>query len=64
MKEYIGKVCKVHINVIGKKKGIRQNLFYRATIKYVSNSHITFIDKWKKQYTYRLSDVIEVQPIG
>lgn len=57
-KNFIGKTKWIHIEIKGR------DLFYTAkNIISITNTHITFIDKFEKEYTYRLSDVIETQPI-
>lgn len=59
MKEYIGKPCKLHISP---KKDI--DLYYTVKkVTSISDKHITFIDKYKKVYTFRIGDVVEANPL-
>jgi len=55
MKQYIGKTCKLHIVVNGK------DLFYTAKVKDVSDTHISFIDKFGEDYTFRMTDIVEIR---
>ena len=58
MKRLIGRSCRVTINVKGK------DLYYTITeILGVSDTHLTFEDKFNKIYSYRLQDVIEIQDV-
>jgi hypothetical protein len=57
MKQYVGIKCKIHINRAGK------DLYYEATISAVTETHISFTDKFNTPYTFRVSDVIEIRGI-
>ena len=57
MKEYLDKTCKIHIAINGK------DLFYTARIINVSDTHITFVDKFNETLTFRLQDIIEIRGI-
>jgi len=58
MKQYIGKRCKIHILFNG------ENLFYTADVTGVSTTHISFLDKFKRHYTYRVIDVLQINAEG
>lgn len=58
MKQLIGRSCRLTVFLNGK------SLFYTAkTVLEVSDTHITFIDKFNERYSYRLQDVIQIQDI-
>ena len=57
MEGYLDKLCKITIGRNGKE------LFYEATINGVSNIHISFKDKYGKQYTFKQEDVIEINEV-
>lgn len=58
MKQIIGKSCKITISCKGK------DLFYTVKeVIEVTPTHITFIDKFNQQYSYRLLDVVEIQGV-
>jgi len=58
MKYLIGKSCRLTISLNGK------NLFYTANkVLEVTATHITFIDKFNKQFCYRLQDLVEIQDV-
>lgn len=45
---------------------VRRNnndLFYTGIIDEITQTHITFTDKFNKQYMYRVEDVIQVRVI-
>lgn len=54
MKQYMGKDCKIHVQRAGK------DLYYTAHITDVTDSHITFIDKFGEMLTFRITEIIEV----
>ena len=55
MKEFIGKKCKITFLVGGK------TLHYTAkTVTSVSDSHISFIDKFEESHCFRIQDIIEI----
>ena len=56
-KRHIGKRKWLHIKVNNK------DLFFLAKIIDVTNTHISFIDKFNIEYSFRLLDVIEAKPI-
>lgn len=59
MKQLIGKSCLLEIQYHD------QRLYYRAIrILDVSDTHITFLDKFGKQYSFRLIDVVEINDVG
>jgi len=55
MKQYIGKICKLHIVVK------ERDLFYTAKITNVNDTHISFIDKFDENYTFRTTDIVEIR---
>jgi hypothetical protein len=58
MKEMVGKSCLIEISRNGK------SLYYRAKeVVDVTDTHITFLDKYNNQYTYRLMDVLEISHV-
>lgn len=57
MKSLVGQTCKVHVIIN------RTDLYFRAYIKDVSLTHLTFIDKYNRQYSFRLCDVAEITVI-
>ena len=58
MKEFLNKSCKLTINISGKL------LFFTAQkVVDVSNTHITFIDKFDYQLSYRVEDIVEIQEL-
>jgi hypothetical protein len=54
----LGKTCNILVNVDGKA------LSYRARILYIGIFHITFIDKFKRIYSFNLQNIIEVEETG
>ncbi len=55
MKNYIGKPCKLHININD------ADLFFSAKeVLNVTEEHITFRDKFNKVYTFQCKNVIEI----
>jgi len=54
MQEYLGRQCKITVNVVGK------NLFFTGIIQNVTKSHITFMDKYGIQYTFNIANIIEI----
>jgi len=57
MKQYMNKKCKMHILRGGR------DLYYEATVTTVSDTHISFIDKFDIPYTFRIDDVIEIRGV-
>lgn len=57
LEQYIGKTCKIHIKVSDK------NLFYTAVIHSTTPDHIHFIDRFNKNFTFRISDVTEIEEL-
>ena len=57
MKQYIGEKCKIHI-----KRG-EKDLFYTAKILDVNETHMTFIDKYDKKYSFRITEIIELRSL-
>ena len=58
MKHLIGKSCKITMEINGK------TLFYTVKkIISVSDTHISFIDKFNETLTFRQKDVVEVKQI-
>lgn len=55
MREWLNKKVRLSVEIDGR------TLYYTATIIDVSDTHITFIDKFDKTITKRISDVIEVE---
>ena len=58
MEQYIGKRVFLRLDVGG------NSLVFNARITEVSSTHITFIDKFNKKYTYRISDIVEMKEEG
>jgi hypothetical protein len=55
MKDLVGRSCKIAVSVSGK------DLFYTVKeVTEVTATHISFIDKFNKHYTYRWANVVEV----
>jgi len=54
----LGKTCNILVNVTG------EVLSYRGRILYIGAFHITFIDKFKKIFSYNLQNILEVEEIG
>jgi len=59
MKQYLNKTVKLEIEIKGKKP-----LFYTATITAITETHISFIDRYNKPYTYRIKDIVEITPVS
>jgi hypothetical protein len=57
LEQYVGKTCKIHVN-IGNK-----DLFYTAVLISASSTHIHFIDRFNKNFTFRVSDVTEIEEL-
>ena len=58
MKGLIGKSCKIEVDRNGK------SLFYTISeVLDVTDTHITFLDRYNNQYTYRLQDVVEISKV-
>ena len=57
MKRYKGQNVKIIIKVQN------NNLNYTAKVLDVSDTHITFYDKFGKVYSYLISDIVEIQTI-
>jgi hypothetical protein len=56
MKQLIGRSCCLAVCINGR------DLFYTAKeVLDVSDTHITFIDRYNKQYTINLNNVVEIQ---
>lgn len=58
MKGWQGKACTIHV--------LREHkvLFFTVRlVEEVTDSHITFLDKWGKRYTFRLQDVTEIHEV-
>jgi hypothetical protein len=53
MKDHLNRKCKIEIE-------IKTSLFYDATIIDISDSTITFIDKFNNVYTYSRSRILEI----
>ncbi|PIN78324.1 hypothetical protein COV14_04140 [Candidatus Woesearchaeota archaeon CG10_big_fil_rev_8_21_14_0_10_33_12] len=58
MKEYTNKQCKLHINIGGK------DLFFNAIITDVSDTHISFTDKYNDKFSFRIIDVVEIRLVN
>ena len=57
MKEYIGKNCKIHVNIND------NDLFYTAHILDVSDNHISFSDKFNQNFVVRISNIVQMTQI-
>ena len=58
MKEFKGKSCKIQIEQNGRR------LFYNAKlVTSISDSHITFIDRYNDAFCYRVKDVVEIEGV-
>lgn len=55
MKELIGTLCKIHMKVDGK------HLYYTGTIKEVTDSDFTFLDKFGDLCTHNRNNVVEIK---
>ena len=59
MKEFLGKSVFINANIEGR------NLFYTAKeVTSVSDTHITFIDKFNNVVSLRISDIVEIKEEG
>jgi len=54
MKEHIGETVKLHIERNG------ADLFYTAKVMDVTDTHISFKDKYNINYCFRRQDVVEI----
>lgn len=54
MKEYIGKICHIHV------KTPKNDLFYTAKILSTNNSHISFIDKFGQMFCFKIDCILEI----
>lgn len=54
MKQYIGETVKLHIDRAG------TDLFYTAEVLDVDDTHISFLDRYRRKYCYRRSDVVSI----
>ena len=54
MKEYLGQTCKILIQLNDKE------LFYYAKIISINQTHISFLDKYGKLYTYKKDLIKEI----
>lgn len=58
MQELVGHSAKLEFNRDGKR------LFFSAkTISSITDTHITFVDKYDDVYTFRLVDLVEVNDV-
>jgi hypothetical protein len=58
MKHLVGKSCVLEIDYHDK------SLFFKAIcVKSVTKTHISFIDKFGKEYSFRLVDIVEVNQV-
>jgi len=55
LNKLIGRRCKLTINING------IDLFYTAKIIGVTQSHISFIDKFGDEYTYHINKIQEIK---
>lgn len=55
MEQYIGKECKIMISI---KEGI--HLIYIARVKSITNNHLSFLDKFNKEYTFKIDHIMEI----
>lgn len=60
MKELIGKSCKLLIDLGG---GGRPLTYTVSEVLDVSDTHISFIDKFGQRYSYRIANIAEVANI-
>lgn len=59
MQDLIGKSCKLQVELNGKE------LFFTAKrVLHVSDTHITFLDKFGQVCSFRLQDLAKVQEIN
>lgn len=54
MKEYLNKNVKLHIRRSG------ADLFFKALVNEVTNTHITFTDKYGKLYTFLIENIVQI----
>jgi hypothetical protein len=58
MKHLVGKSCLLEIDHHG------SILYFKAVlVKSVTTTHISFIDKFNKEYSFRLKDIVEVNQV-
>ena len=58
MKHLIGKSCKLTLDINSKQ------LFYTAKkVISISDTHISFIDKYNEMISFRMKDVVEVNNV-
>ena len=59
MKEWIGKKANISVEIVTEEGGVKGSevLFYKGTVKDVTDTHLTFVDKYGLTFTYRLSEV-------
>jgi len=55
MKEFLNKKVLIHFFVDGIDK------YFTATISSITDTHITFTDKFGDPYTYRVADIVEIK---
>lgn len=70
MKELIGKTCKLVIKVGYKRNPSNPSTFvenlltYNANVADVSETHITFKDRYGQEYIHLIKNVVEVSEIS
>jgi hypothetical protein len=58
LEQFVGKRCKIFIDFFG------TTLVYTAHIQSVTQSHVTFCDKFNKNFAFNNLNVIEIEEIG
>jgi len=53
-KSFLNKICKIVVH------SDNQKLFYTAEIIEISDSHVSFVDKFGIYYSYLISEIIEI----
>lgn len=56
MKEWIGKKAQLTVELASKKQ-----LFFNATVTKATEEHLTFVDKYGEEYTFRISNIIQIK---
>jgi hypothetical protein len=59
MKHLVGKSCLLEVDYKG-----RILYFHASRVISVTTTHISFLDKFNKEYSFRLKDIVEVDQVG
>jgi len=55
MREFLNKKVLIHFFVDGNNK------YFTGIITEITDTHISFIDKFNDPYTYRVADIVEIK---